>query len=88
METHEFEAGPGATGAACTAMVMRDGSGDTCNEPPGAPIHRTPRVRLDEAVPHGPGEACTCNGCWACDGNVVGCTCDIDWDVAFEARHD
>lgn len=30
--------------------------------------------------PHGPDEPCTCTGCWACAGHVVGCTCDIAWD--------
>ena len=25
-------------------------------------------------------EPCTCGGCWACEGHVVGCTCDIAWD--------
>lgn len=30
--------------------------------------------------PHGPDDPCTCEGCWACTGNVVGCTCDIAWD--------
>jgi hypothetical protein len=39
-------------------------------------------------VPHGPDEPCTCDGCWACEGRVVGCTCDIDWDAMAEARLD
>ncbi|MFL6096583.1 MAG: hypothetical protein ACJ71Y_14115 [Blastococcus sp.] len=33
-----------------------------------------------DCFPHGPDEACTCSGCWACIGRVVGCTCDIAWD--------
>lgn len=39
--------------------------------------------RMNEAVPHGPEEPCTCSGCWACKGRVIGCTCDIDWDEMF-----
>ena len=31
---------------------------------------------------------CTCDGCWACDGNTPGCTCDVDWDSITEARLD
>lgn len=46
------------------------------------------RRRMAEAVPHGPGEPCTCDGCWACAGRVLGCTCDIDWDAAAELRAD
>ena len=42
------------------------------------------RKMLDQAVPHGPEEPCTCDGCWACAGHVKGCTCDIDWDVVAE----
>lgn len=38
---------------------------------------------MDEAIPHGPDEPCTCDGCWACEGHELGCTCDIDWDVVF-----
>jgi hypothetical protein len=38
------------------------------------------------AVPHGPDEACTCDGCGACTGNIYGCTCDVDWDMAKEIR--
>ncbi|AAN12701.1 gp57 [Mycobacterium phage Omega] len=30
--------------------------------------------------PHGVDAPCTCTGCWACIGEAVGCTCDIDWD--------
>lgn len=30
--------------------------------------------------PHGPNEPCTCDGCGACEGHVIGCTCDIKWD--------
>ncbi len=42
----------------------------------------------DEIAPHGPNEPCTCPGCWACAGHVVGCTCDIDWDALSEAAVD
>lgn len=38
------------------------------------------------AVPHGPDEPCTCEGCPACKGKVYGCTCDVDWDLAREVR--
>lgn len=34
-------------------------------------------------VPHGPDEPCTCDGCWACAGHVVGCTCDVDWERLY-----
>lgn len=37
-------------------------------------------------APHGPQEPCTCAGCWACTGHVLGCTCDIDWDELREAQ--
>ena len=43
---------------------------------------------LDPACPHGPDDPCTCDGCWACAGHVVGCTCDIDWDKLCERRLD
>jgi hypothetical protein len=33
-----------------------------------------------DCFPHGPDEACTCDGCWACEGREIGCTCDIAWD--------
>lgn len=36
--------------------------------------------------PHGPDEPCTCDGCGACKGRQVGCTCDIDWDLMVEVR--
>jgi hypothetical protein len=42
--------------------------------------------RLKKACPHGPDQPCTCDGCWACTGRVVGCTCDIDWDELAELR--
>lgn len=42
------------------------------------------------AVPHGPDEACTCDGCHdgktGCKGRTHGCTCDVDWDLAMEIR--
>jgi len=44
--------------------------------------------RMTEACPHGVNEPCTCDGCWACAGRVVGCTCDIDWDVMYELARD
>lgn len=35
----------------------------------------------------GPDERrCTCDGCWACGGYEVGCTCDVDWDALAEQR--
>jgi hypothetical protein len=37
-------------------------------------------VTEEEAFPHGPDDPCTCDGCWACNGRIVGCTCDITWD--------
>ena len=43
---------------------------------------------MAEAIPHGPDEPCTCDGCWDCKGHVVGCTCDIAWDTATELRMD
>jgi len=46
--------------------------------------------RMDEAMPHGPNDPCTCSGCHGgktgCTGYVVGCTCDIDWDAARELQ--
>ncbi len=44
--------------------------------------------RMKKAVPHGPDEPCTCTGCWACTGGVVGYTCDIDWDAAAELQRE
>jgi len=35
--------------------------------------------------PHGPDDPCGCDGCWACPGHVVGCTCDIAWDCEHDA---
>lgn len=32
--------------------------------------------------------ACSCDGCWACTGHVIDCTCDINWDELTEARLD
>lgn len=29
---------------------------------------------------------CSCDGCWACAGRQVDCTCDVDWDAIAEAR--
>lgn len=52
----------------------------------GRHIHKSREQRLNEAAPHGPDEPCTCDGCWACKGHVVGCTCDIDWDTLAEIR--
>lgn len=46
VKPHAFEVGPGATGAACTAMVVYDGAGDACGLPPTHPVHMT----LDPAV--------------------------------------
>lgn len=40
----------------------------------------------DPDCPHGPDEPCTCDGCHFCDGHVVGCTCDINWDALAERR--
>lgn len=41
---------------------------------------------VDPDCPHGPDEPCTCDGCWCCEGHVVGCTCDINWDAIAERR--
>ena len=35
---------------------------------------------------HGPNDECTCPGCWACSGHVMGCTCDIAWDCEHKDR--
>jgi hypothetical protein len=46
--------------------------------------------RMAEAVPHGPDDPCTCDGTTSrgercvCVGHVIGCTCDIDWEVMYE----
>lgn len=56
--------------------------------------------RMNEAIPHGPNEPCTCDGtardgspcgatfdgqtCGAVGGHLLGCTCDIAWDTAYE----
>ncbi len=40
-------------------------------------------MMCEECCPHGPGEPCTCPGCWGdcvAPGHIVGCTCDIGWD--------
>jgi hypothetical protein len=53
---------------------------------------------MDEAMPHGPNEPCTCDGlaidgspcgamlegqqCGAAGGHLLGCPCDIDWETA------
>lgn len=29
---------------------------------------------------------CSCTGCWACKGRIMGCTCDVDWDAIYEER--
>jgi hypothetical protein len=50
---------------------------------PGSPAAEWD-ARMAAAVPHGPDDPCTCPGCWACAGQVVGCTCDIDWDEMTE----
>lgn len=31
-------------------------------------------------------DECSCEGCWACEGHVAGCTCDVDWDALAEER--
>ncbi len=46
------------------------------------------QAEMKKAVPHGPDESCTCDGCTGCTGHVIGCTCDIDWDRAMELRRD
>jgi hypothetical protein len=40
----------------------------------------TREEREKKAFPHGPNEPCTCEGCWACKGHEMNCTCDIEWD--------
>lgn len=54
---HAFEVGPGGTGAVCTAMVERDGSGDSCGLPYSSIVHvavetptTTSHERLDALV--------------------------------------
>ncbi len=54
----------------------------------GRHIHKTRQQKIDEAAPHGPDEPCTCDGCWACKGREIGCTCDIDWDALREASRE
>ena len=44
--------------------------------------------RMREAVPHGPGEPCTCDGCAFCSGHELGCTCDIAWDTMAELERE
>lgn len=39
-DTHPFEAFDGASGLACTAMVLRDGHGADCGLPAAHPDHR------------------------------------------------
>lgn len=50
------------------------------------------QVKMDEAMPHGPDEPCTCDGCHngetGCTGRTPGCTCDIDWSAAAELHRD
>lgn len=29
---------------------------------------------------------CACSGCWACSGEELDCTCDIDWDELYESN--
>lgn len=44
------------------------------------------RPKECNCFPHGPDQPCTCEGCWACSGHQLGCTCDINWDC--EHRRD
>ena len=39
VQAHRFEAFDGASGRACTAMVLRDGYGEDCGLPADDPIH-------------------------------------------------
>lgn len=29
---------------------------------------------------------CACEGCWACKGKELDCTCDVDWDAMYESN--
>ena len=29
---------------------------------------------------------CACEGCWACEGEQRGRTCDVDWDRLYDRR--
>lgn len=42
----------------------------------------------EHAILKTPSWPCSCDGCWACVGNVPGCTCDVDWDAVAELRND
>lgn len=44
------------------------------------------QAAMDKACPHGPDQPCTCDGCGACTGHEVGCTCDIDWETIYWLR--
>ena len=41
---------------------------------------------MAKAMPHGPEDPCSCTGTnihgqpCVCEGHVIGCTCDIDWE--------
>jgi len=47
VEPHAFEVAEGATGATCTAMVERDGSGDQCGLPPDSGAHHYATLTVD-----------------------------------------
>lgn len=38
----------------------------------------------DACFPHTTDEPCTCDGCGACAGHELGCTCDIAWDCEHD----
>lgn len=29
---------------------------------------------------------CACEGCWACKGKELDCTCDVNWDALYESN--
>lgn len=33
-------------------------------------------------------DPCECEGCWACSGQVPGCTCHVDWDALAEENRE
>lgn len=43
-------------------------------------------MSCEACFPHGPDDPCSCDGCWDCEGGVVGCTCDIAWDCEHDGQ--
>lgn len=42
-------------------------------------VHHT----VKETSPADLAYTCDCSGCWACKGQEVDCTCDVDWDKVY-----